>query len=641
MSKYLRKFVFGFVLVWLLVSTAGISWAEAPVFDLGEIVVTATRWPRPIGEVSAAITVIDAEEIAKGGEITVFEALRGLGGLDVVQTGGPGGVTSIFLRGAPSRHTLVLVDGVKVNSPTTGMFNFAHLTVDNIERIEIVRGPQSTLYGSDAIGGIINIITKRRVTPPRWEVSAEAGSLATGRVSLAGSGNVEPFHYSFSASRFDTRGISRAAVGVEDDGYENTSFSTRLGFPVFEDAKLDFILRYTDATADLDGWGAIGPVNDLNYISDKESLAFSANFSQPLTEKWGHKVNISMSDESLEYKDPDTQGHNSKIDTRISTLSWQHEFMAGEVSTFIAGVEWEKQEGVFKGMPWFGPAVFVKRFDESITNWGYYLQHQLNLREEFFLTTGIRLDEHETFGRDTNYQLGVAYLLPEIPVKLRGNWGTGFKAPTLSDLFWHEDWGWGMGLFGNPHLLPEESVGYDLGVDFWGENFHIAATYFRNEFKNLIAWPEVAPGTWRFKARNIDEARTEGAELEFSFLPVEALRVTANYTHTDTVVLAGAHKGKELARRPEVKRGLSFGYYFGENSSLNLSFNYIGDRWDDAANTRKLDSYTRADLAISHELAENFQVILRGENIFNERYQEAFGYGAPPASFFSGARMVF
>lgn len=611
---------------------------KTAVFDLGEIVVTATRVERPLKEITGSVTVIDTGEIAEKGEITALEVLRGLPGLDVVQSGGPGATTSVFLRGANSGHTLVLIDGARVNSPTTGGFNFANLTVDNIEQIEIIRGPQSTLYGSAAIGGVINIITKRGVGSPRGELSAEAGSLASRRVSLATSGRVEPFDYSFSISRFDTEGISRAAVGVEDDGYENTSLSARLGFPVFADAELDFALRYTDARTDLDGWGA-GPADDLNYTSDTESLVFSANFNQSLAEEWNHKINVSISDESLKYKDPDTQGHNSRIDTRISTANWQHEISLANASSLIAGIEWEEQEGASKGMPWStAPAEFVKRFDESITNWGYYLQHQLNLKEKFFLTTGIRIEDHETFGSDVNYQVGVAYLFPEAPLKLRGNWGTGFSAPTLNDLFWYEDWGWGMGMFGNPNLKPEESTGYDLGIDFWGERFHLGATYFHDDIENLIAWPEVAPGTWRYEARNINEAKTEGVELEVSFLPLDNLRLTANYTYTDT---EDKGTGNELARRPQDKFGISFNYRPKEKANLNLHINHIGDRWDDGKNEKRLARYTRVDLAASYDWTENFQIFLRGENIFDENYEEAKGFGTPGASVFAGVRTTF
>ncbi len=629
-NRCLRIVMMGLVLGGLLAPAVSIGQAEAEevVFDLGEIVVTATRREEPLRGISASVTVIDAEEIAERGEITVLEALRGLPGLDVVQQGGPGAITSVFLRGAASAHTLVLIDGVKVNSPTTGGFNFANLAVDNIERIEIVRGPQSTLYGSDAIGGVINIITKKGVGPPRWELSAEAGSLTTRRVSLTTSGSVEPFHYSLSISRFDTKGISRAVVGVEDDGHENTSFSARFGFPVLEGAELDFVLRYSEAIADIDGYVEIAPFvwifTDTLEVQDTTETVFSARFNQPLTENWNHRVTFSVSDGFLEIRDPDII---SEIDTRISALNWQHEFAVGAASTFIAGVEWEEQEALSKG-----GTLLVENVDESITNWGYYLQHQWDWEEKFFLTSGIRADDHETFGIDTNYSIGIAYLFPEMPVRLRGNWATGFRAPTLNDLFWPAT-PWSAG---NPDLLPEESSGYDLGIDFWGERFHLGVTYFHNDIENLIAWAEVRP--WFWTPSNVAEARTEGIELEVSLLPLDNLRVTVNYTHTDT---EDKKTGKELARRPESKYRLSFNYRPLERVNLNLCLNYVRGRWDDADNTERLASYTRVDLAASYDWTEDFQIFLRGENIFNENYEEAKGYGTPGASVFAGVRATF
>ncbi len=598
------------------------------VFDLGEVVVTATRREVPIAELSSSVTVISAEEITDKKKTTVLEVLRGLPGLDVVQSGGPGAVTSVFLRGTKSTHTLVLIDGVEVNSPATGGFDFANLTVDNIERIEIIRGPQSTLYGSDAIGGVVNIITKRGVGPARWEISAEVGSFTSRRASLATSGSIEPFHYSFSVSQFDTEGISQAKVGVEDDGHENTTLSTRFGFPVWENANLDFILRYADTTTELDAPVlGVGFVDALNYISDRESLVFSANFNQLLTNRWSHRLNTSISDENIEDKDPDTPWHNFKLNTRISNINWQHEFTAGEMSTFIAGIEQEEQEGVSRG-----GVPLRENFDESITNRGYYFQHQWDWKEKFFLTTGIRLDDHETFGSDTNYSMGIAYLLPETPVKLRGNLATGFKAPTLNDLFWPAT-PWSAG---NPALLPEESIGYDLGIDFWGKRFYAGATYFYNKIENLITWAEVRP--WFWTPSNIDKARTEGIELEVSFLPLDNLRITTNYTYTDT---EDKRTGNKLARRPQDKYSLSFNYRPLEKLSLNLSFNYVGDRWDDAANTKKLARYTLTNLAISYDWTKNIQTFLRGENIFNEKYEEAKDFGTPGSSLYAGVKATF
>lgn len=614
------------VFAFLIISGAGQAeetGEEYHVFDLEEIVVTAARVARPLKETSSSVTIIDAGEIASTGENTVLEVLRGLPGLDVVQSGGPGATTSVFSRGANSSHTLVLVDGVEVNSPTTGGFNFANLSVDNIERIEIVRGPQSTLYGSDAIGGVIHIITQKGRGEPRWGISAEGGTFDTYRAALSASGNIEPFYYSLSISRFDTDGISRAKVGREDDGHENTSLSARISLSVSEDAELDFVLRYTDVNSDLDGFVGGTFADDLNYISDNESLIFSANFNQFLTEKWRHKVNISVNDENMEHKDPDTLSHNSKLNTRISGINWQHEFNPAETMSFVGGIEWEEQKALSKGVPW-GETALVERFDESINNWGYYLNHQLNLQDSFFLSTGIRMDDHETFGSDINYQIGVTYLFSELPVKLRSNWGTGFKAPTFNDLFWPGG--------GNPDLLPEESTGYDLGVDFMGERVHAGVTYFHNDIDNLIAWAPLGSG-----AGNVNKANTEGAELEVSIQPLDELRITANYTYTET---EDRGTGKELTRRPVNKYGISFHYHPQDKINLNLYFNHVGDRWSNPDNTVELESYTLVNVTASYDWSENLQVFLRGDNIFNEDYEEVEGYGTPGISVFAGLRVT-
>lgn len=610
-----------FVLIGLFLTTVREARGEV-IFDIEEIVVTAARHPEPIGEASASVTVIDAKEIAEKGEVSVLEALRGLPGLDVIQSGGHGATTSIFLRGANSGHTLVLVDGVRVNSPTTGAFNFANLTVDNIERIEIVRGPQSTLYGSDAIGGVINIITKKGVGPLQSHLSAEGGSFNTYQISTGFSGSKERFHYSLGVSMFNADGISRYAGGTEKDGHKNTTLSARFGFSVFKNSELDFVLRHTDAETEIDRWG----VDDPDRIQDTRETVFSTKFNQSLTKGWRHQLALSFSDGLLETSDPTNLREASKIDTFISTANWQHELFLGEISTIIAGIEWEEQEGISKG-----GAPLVERFDKSITNWGYYLRHQLDLFGGLSAIAGIRIDDHEMFGSDTNYQVGLAYTFADM-IRLRGNWATGFKAPTFNDLFWPATT-WSAG---NPNLLPEESIGYDVGIDFWGERFHLGATYFHNDIENLIAWSEVSP--WFWAPSNVAEAKTEGIEIEASLLPLDNLRVTANYTHTDT---EDKKTGKELARRPQNKYGIGINYSPVGKANLNLHINQVGGRWDNAANTNRLDSYTRVDLAASYDWTKNLQTFARADNIFNEKYEEAKGFGAPGASIFIGAKVTF
>lgn len=584
---------------------------------LDEIVVTATRRQAAIAGLSGSITVIDADELAQSQDTTVLAALRRVPGLDVVQSGGAGATTSVFIRGTNSDHTLVLIDGVKVNSPTLGMFNFANLMVNNIKQIEIVRGAQSTLYGSDAIGGVINIITRKGIGVPRYQLTAESGRFDSKRIAFNTSGSLNIFNYSIGISHFDTNGISRVAVGTEADGYQNNSLSGRFGFTLFKDSKLDFIIRYTDSDTDIDAWK-----NDSLQYDERQSFIFSTNFRQPLTDKWHHTINLSINDENTQNTDPNTALNNSGIDTRISTINWQHEVFLTNANSFIAGIEWQEQDGVSRS-----GAPLTTNFDQSIVNRSYYIQHQWNLNEELFLTAGTRLDDHETFGSTINYQTGLAYLVPTAPIKLRGNWTTGFKAPTFNDLFWPNS--------GNPNLIPEESVSYDLGIDFLSERFHLGATYFHNDIENLIAWTPPAGGGWLWTPKNINEARTRGVELEVSIHPLDNLEVTANYTYTNA---ENKTTGRVLPRRADNKYSVTVNYQPITKVNLNLNLNYVGDRWHDAANTNKLDSYTLIDLAASYDWHKNFQIFVRGENIFDQEYEEVNNFGTPGTAFYLGIK---
>jgi vitamin B12 transporter len=206
-------------------------------YYIGEVIVTATKTEQSQGEVGSSTTVITAEDLKKTGKKSVGEVLRDVPGVAVMQNGAFGGSTSVYLRGSKPGHTLVLIDGVEVNDPisTDRSFDFAHFTTDNIERIEVVSGPQSTLYGSDAMGGVINIITKKGKGRPKFELSSEGGSHQTFRESIGFGGGTEKLNYSISALRLDSEGISKAIDGSEEDGYENTTISSKTGYRIFDD----------------------------------------------------------------------------------------------------------------------------------------------------------------------------------------------------------------------------------------------------------------------------------------------------------------------------------------------------------------------------------------------------------------------
>lgn len=613
---------------------------------LEEIVVTATRVETPLTEIASSVTVIPSEEIVRKQKTSVLEVLRGLPGLDVVQTGGTGGTTSIFLRGANSEHTLVMIDGVEVNDPISPgrSYDFAHLTVDNIERIEVIRGPQSTLYGSDAIGGVINIITKKGEGKPKFSLSAEGGSFTTFRETAGVNGGNRWVNYSLSLSRLDTEGISAAGKkygNYERDGYKNTSLSSRLGFTPLDNLNIDFILRYVNAESELDFSGGIGG-DDPNYIQKSNQLLFKTQAGLSLFDHfWNQKLGFAINKNQRDYKnkiDPiNPLYEKSNYDGELIKFDWQHHMKLHKTNAITFGFEYEREEGrskyYYEFWGWPGQSIFPKK---TANTKGYYLQDEIRLWDRFFATLGIRIDDHSRFGTETTYRVTPAYLIKETGTKVKGTFGTGFKAPTLYQLYAPATL-WGP--IGNKELKPEKSRGSDFGIEqeLLKKRVILGATYFRNDFKNLINY-ESGLGYI-----NINKAKTEGVELFASVKPIDDLTLSFNYTHTDT---EDKRTKKDLLRRPKNKFGLDINYHFLNKANVNIGVIYVGKR-DDMdwsvwpARRVELDEYTLVKLAASYEIFKNFQVVARVENLLDKEYEEVKGWGTPGFSVFGGIKLSF
>lgn len=617
----MQKIIYLVALLLLVVPSLAPGMEEV---EVGVVVVSATKTVETIDKVPSSVTVITAEEIERKQATTVLEMLRDVPGLDVVQSGGPGKNSSVFIRGGNSGHTLVMIDGVQVNSPTLGSYNFADLTTDNIDRIEVVRGPQSTLYGSDAMAGVINIITKKGKGAMRTTVSTEAGSFSTYRGSASISGSGDKSTYSLSLSRVDTDGISAASEkngNNEDDGYENSSLSARFGYKLNENIDLDVTSRYTDSENDLDAVGA----DDLNYTQESELLLASARVNHIIGDIWDHSLQISLTDENINYKDPDTSGNNSKINTKIETAGWQHNLsFFDETNMLTLGYEYEKQEGRNNSAS----------IDHSVKNNAFYIQDQMSFdNDDFNVTVGIRNDDHSKFGDKTTYRLAASYLFSTFETRIKSNWGKGFKAPTLNDLFYQDSWG----SRGNPNLKPEESKAFDIGVEqsLADTKVTLSATYFRTDYDNLIDWVEYAP--WSYEPQNVKKSEVKGWEFGFKAKPAGKVYIQGAYTITKA---EDKSTGRELARRPENKGSISVGWQ-PEKVNIDLTINYVGHRWSDPKNRKKLDSYTKADLAAACNITNIITLFGRVENLTDEEYEEVKGYGTAGRSYYAGLKATF
>jgi len=618
--------------------------AQEREVTLEEVVVTATRVETPIEEIASSMTVISSKEIERKQKATVLEVLKGLPGLDVVQNGGVGGTTSIFIRGANSEHTLVMIDGVEVNDPISPgrSYDFAHLTVDNIERIEILRGPQSTLYGSDAIGGVIHIITKKGEGKPKFFLSAEGGSFTTFREATGISGGNKWVNYSFALSRFDTEGISTASKkdgNYERDGYENTSLSAKLGFKPMDNLGIDFILRYMDAKTELDNFAGVGG-DDPNYVQKSNQFLFKTQVGLSLFDQvWSQKLGLALNDHNRDIKNKKDSQHpfdyeKGRYDGQLLKFDWQHHLQLHKTNALTFGLEYEREEGKSKYY-WeslWGPGQSI--FPKKTANIkGYYIQDEIKLWDRLFATLGIRIDDHSRFGSETTYRVAPAYLIKETDTKIKGTFGTGFKAPTLYQLFAPATL-WGP--IGNKDLKPEKSRGWDFGVeqDFLKNRVTLGATYFRNDFKDLIQFD------WGQGYINIAKAKTEGIELFASVKPIDNLTARINYTYTDT---EDKKTGKPLLRRPRNKMGLDLNYHFLDKGNLNLGAIYVGKRddWKPYPVRGRIGGYTLVNLAASYDITKNFQIFGRVDNLFDKDYEEVSGYGTSGLSFFGGLKLSF
>ncbi|ABA87714.1 cobalamin uptake ligand-gated TonB-dependent outer membrane channel [Syntrophotalea carbinolica DSM 2380] len=638
-------------LVGLLMLSATASASD--VTTLEPVVVTATKIETPTREVASSITVVTAEEIEEKQQRTVLEALRDVPAVDVVQSGGDGQQTSVFMRGANSEHTLVLIDGIEVNDPISPSkaFNFANLTTDNVERIEILRGPASALYGSDAIGGVINIITKKGQGKPSITLSAEGGSFETHHETVSLSGGTQLVNYALSASYLDSNGITAARWSDgnhERDGYENLTTSLRLGLTPTKNFDLDFILRYMETDTDIDN--SAGPLgDDPNYTTEEEKLFFRTQAGLYLFDDlWEQKLGFSITDYDRSTRDDTDAAHpldwvRSSYQSTLYKVDWQHNLYLHKTNTLTLGIEHEEEEGKnkFLSESAYGPwNTYYPRQKTRTT--GYYVQDQFKLWNRFFTTLGLRLDDHEEFGRRVTYHVASSYIFDSTGTKIRATWGTGFKAPSLVQLY---DTNFG----GNPDLNPEKSEGWDVGIDqnLWQDRLTISLTYFENSFEDLIVNEYLGWGPTGaiYLYKNVDSANSKGIELLLTCRPLETLTITAGYTYTDT---ENEDSHDQLLRRPRNKFTADINYRFLEKGNVNLSMIYVGKREDSFYNNAtwasgrvELASYTLFNLGASYEVTKWLTLSGRIENLLNEHYEETWGYDTAGIAGYMGAKLTF
>ena len=611
-----------------------------------EIVVTATRIETPVRELASCVTVITRTDLERTNRPTVLEALRDVAGLAVIQNGGPGSSSSAFLRGANSEHVLVLLDGVEVNDPInpSRSYDFAHLSVDNVERIEILRGPQSTLYGSDALGGVINILTRKGQGRPRLTFSSQGGSSKTlaNAVDLGGSSG--RLNYAFGLSQFSAAGISAASSAYpgnsEKDGYRNLGLSGRIGVALSRDFEAVLIVRSVAARTDLDNYGGPGG-DDPNSVQDYRSVFLRGQVRGLfLRNRWEQKLGFSFITSRRDHNNPvDTEhpfdSEKGMFKGGLLKLDWQNNVFLHPSNTLTFGADLAREQGesAYTSFSVWGPyeSDFPRRTADTA---GLYVQDQWKIAERFFATAGARLDHHSRAGTALTYRLAPAYFLAATQTKFKATLGTGFKSPSLYQIyapgtFW--------GPIGNERLKPEQSRGWDAGIEQYFLNGTILAgiTYFRNDFRNLIDF-DFSQGYI-----NIGRARTRGLEISGEVRSSENLRFRTSYTRLEARDL---DSGAELLRRPRDKFTAQVDGTFLRDWTADLSAVYTGRRTDKdfsapVARDVVLPGCWRLDAALSYAVFSKTRLFLRLENILDAKYETVFGYGTPGFSVYGGFKI--
>ena len=592
--------------------------SEAEDIRLGTITVEGSRLDQTETEIGSSVSVITGEEIEKLGFDFALDAVASAPGVTINQNGNYGGSASVRIRGASSGQTLVLIDGIPVGDPSTtdGSFNFAYLDTENIERIEVLKGPQSTLWGSDAIGGVVSITTKRPGDNLSGSAFGEYGSFNTFRGGASLGGGNETGDFRLSASTINTDGISKADEengNSEEDGYESLTLSGKGGLNLLNNIRLDGTVLWNDAESEYDSYvgGAQGSVGDGDERTENETLSGRLRLLVPLfNERFQNEFQVGYSDIERENFSDGVQSYLAEGDRQL--YRYQGTFTVNEMNKLAFGAEREE----------------TTANDEDSSIDGLFGLYEFKPVANLTLTGGLRLDDHDKFGSETTGRVAAAFQ-PIDQIVLRASWGQGFKAPSIFQSTYICTF---CGLTEpNTNLQPETSEAFDIGLDWFSPNGRAEAsvTVFHQDTENMIDFSYTAGYD------NIAMVESQGVELSGAFQATSWFGISANYAWID----AEDGDGNELTRLPEHSGDVTFSFDPDGPLSGAVLVRYNGEEAN--TNGTTLDGWTRVDLTGSYDINDSVEVYGRIENLFDEHYQQILGYGTPGLSGSVGVRLRY
>jgi vitamin B12 transporter len=605
--------------VWLSLSSAAVSVRavefispngdQLPEAEAAPVVVSATRFEIPLDRSPASVSIIDSEDIDHKQIERVSAALREVPGLNVVQTGTPGQLTSVFMRGLPSQDMQVLLDGIPVNQGLAGQFDFANLTTDNIDRIEVARGPQSTIYGPRALAGVVQIFTKQGNGPPGITLSEEGGTYDTYRETLSGDGKIGDFDYSLGASRLDTDNAR------PNNAYRNTSMITDIGWSPNEQARIGGLFMYSESeTGNPNSIFDFRPVD--HFLTEKWFVAPHVDLQ--VTDWWEHRLIIDH-DNERQVNNPNQDGFvgATRALFQRTTIDYQNQLQATSWFSLTSGFFYNRVDaGQERPFVLFGPK-FISDFTTEIAG---FIEATANIQNLLFVAGG-RIDSFNDFGDVWTYRIASSYKIDKTDTTLHASVATGFSPPSSQDKIFRFN--------PNPSqplspLQPEEDFGWDAGIEqrLWDRRVTIGATYFHNDLSNVIGFNGL------FETLNLGAAETQGVETELRATPITDLTLRASYTYleaekTDTANIAQL-PGARLPRRPRNEIYVSGSYLWLKKLRTTAEAKWVNAREEINFGGPNFDveDYNFVNIAAEYEVNPRLSIFGRVDNLTGEHYSE-------------------
>ncbi|MES2471425.1 MAG: TonB-dependent receptor [Pseudomonadota bacterium] len=601
------------------------------------VVVVATRVVTPVQQVASSVTVITAAQIESRQNRSLPDVLRQVPGLNIAQIGGAGGQTSVFMRGTNASHVKVLLDGIDVADPSTpsGAADISKFLAGDIAQVEVLRGPQGALYGSDAIGGVINIITKAGEGPAKFTASAEAGSFETFNQTAGVSGSYGKLRYAATVQHVHAGATPVTPLNLlppgqrrNDDYFDNLTASTKLGYDVTDNFDIGIVARYYNTLGRITG-DAFNFITFASFPSPTQTRISSIGYQ---TRAHAHlvlwdgrldqTVGLAYGSTITATQDPDN-GNSRAIGDRVK-LDWQGNIAVTDGQTLVLGAE-TAREALHPGLS-FG---FPTTLSRGITTNAGFGGLQSDFGNGIHTSASVRYDDNSRFGNKVTWRLAPTWAIEGTGTRLKASLGTGFKAPSLQQLF---------GTFGgNPLLKPETSFGYDVGVEqsLLGDALTGGLTWFQNDIENLI----VSGPAPAFVLGNIGRARTQGVESFIAWKMLDTLTLRGDYTYTDAV---DDRTNLALLRRPRHKASLNGSWQVTDALLLDATLLYVGPQIDgnrDFSVPRfKKGGTVTVDFAASYRLTDTFSLFGRLENAFDNSYQAPEGFLRPGIGGFAGIK---